>query len=483
MRSPILPSLLVLCAGSAAALAQSVTVTRLYREQDAVSTPTGDFIGLATSFNGVAVNDAGVDLVEFDTDHADTNADVVVLRDGVLFARENDPVGVGSVAVSSFDSININAAGNVAWNNFFRNATTNTDSGIRFNNTLVLQEGTASTSPAFTPGTPYVGFFEVRGDDDNDFLVVASVDDPAIPTTVDRALVVFDYNPSTNTYTETVLWKEGDVLPGMTAAVSDFGTGPENISRSPNGQYTMFTVTSVGGATDSIYLNSTLIAQELQPSPIAGRNFRILTSQPVSVNNTGQYAFRATLDGDAGSDSVIFRGAEVIAQEGGEVPGVPGFQFTSFGTGPIFVDSAGGVTWFGDWNDPDTTRDRGLFRDQQLILREGDVVDGETITNILGVSEGYNQSPDGRYVIVKVTLGTNVDAVLLLTVGGGCDSIDFNGDGLFPDNTDLEDFLSVFGGGPCSTGTCGDIDFNNDGLFPDNTDLEAFFSVFGGGPC
>ncbi|HYF15167.1 MAG TPA: hypothetical protein VD971_08875 [Phycisphaerales bacterium] len=65
----------------------------------------------------------------------------------------------------------------------------------------------------------------------------------------------------------------------------------------------------------------------------------------------------------------------------------------------------------------------------------------------------------------------------------GCDTIDFNGDGLFPDNQDLEDFLSVFGGGPCSTGTCGDIDFNNDQLFPDNTDLEAFFNVFGGGPC
>jgi len=65
----------------------------------------------------------------------------------------------------------------------------------------------------------------------------------------------------------------------------------------------------------------------------------------------------------------------------------------------------------------------------------------------------------------------------------GCDSIDFNNDGLFPDNQDLEDFLGVFGGGPCSTGDCADIDFNNDGLFPDNADLEAFFSVFGGGPC
>jgi len=65
----------------------------------------------------------------------------------------------------------------------------------------------------------------------------------------------------------------------------------------------------------------------------------------------------------------------------------------------------------------------------------------------------------------------------------GCDGIDFNGDGLFPDNQDLEDFFSVFGGGPCSTGACGDIDFNNDQLFPDNADLEAYLSVFGGGNC
>jgi len=71
-------------------------------------------------------------------------------------------------------------------------------------------------------------------------------------------------------------------------------------------------------------------------------------------------------------------------------------------------------------------------------------------------------------------------AVLALTA---CDCIDFNGDGLFPDNQDLQDFFDVFGGGPCSTGTCGDLDFNNDQLFPDNADIEDFLSVFGGGPC
>ncbi len=67
-----------------------------------------------------------------------------------------------------------------------------------------------------------------------------------------------------------------------------------------------------------------------------------------------------------------------------------------------------------------------------------------------------------------------------------CDSIDFNRDGLFPDTADIDDFLSVFSGGPCTTDPdpgCGDIDFNNDGLFPDTADIDALLSVFSGGAC
>ncbi|HEX2838271.1 MAG TPA: hypothetical protein VHN77_09120 [Phycisphaerales bacterium] len=62
-------------------------------------------------------------------------------------------------------------------------------------------------------------------------------------------------------------------------------------------------------------------------------------------------------------------------------------------------------------------------------------------------------------------------------------SPDYNNDGLFPDTADIDDFLSVFSGGPCSTGACGDIDFNNDGLFPDTQDIDSLLSVFSGGPC
>jgi hypothetical protein len=66
----------------------------------------------------------------------------------------------------------------------------------------------------------------------------------------------------------------------------------------------------------------------------------------------------------------------------------------------------------------------------------------------------------------------------------GCDSIDFNNDGLTPDTLDIEDFIAVMQGSPCSNDpNCGDIDFNNDGLFPDTLDVESLLSVFSGGPC
>ncbi len=64
-----------------------------------------------------------------------------------------------------------------------------------------------------------------------------------------------------------------------------------------------------------------------------------------------------------------------------------------------------------------------------------------------------------------------------------CDTIDFNGDGLFPDDADLIDYLTVLAGGTCSTVLCSDIDYNNDGLFPDDRDLIAFLTVLAGGSC
>lgn len=62
-----------------------------------------------------------------------------------------------------------------------------------------------------------------------------------------------------------------------------------------------------------------------------------------------------------------------------------------------------------------------------------------------------------------------------------CNDIDFNNNGVFPEDSDVIDFFAVLAGAEC--GECDEIDFNNNGIFPEDADVMAFFSVLAGGPC
>ncbi len=63
----------------------------------------------------------------------------------------------------------------------------------------------------------------------------------------------------------------------------------------------------------------------------------------------------------------------------------------------------------------------------------------------------------------------------------GCDDIDFNNNGVFPEDLDVADYLSVLAGAEC--GACNDIDFNNNGVFPEDQDVLDFFNVLAGSEC
>ncbi len=62
-----------------------------------------------------------------------------------------------------------------------------------------------------------------------------------------------------------------------------------------------------------------------------------------------------------------------------------------------------------------------------------------------------------------------------------CNDIDFNNNGVFPEDQDVIDFFSVLAGASCPA--CDDIDFNNDGVFPSDHDVETYFRVLAGGTC
>jgi hypothetical protein len=102
-----------------------------------------------------------------------------------------------------------------------------------------------------------------------------------------------------------------------------------------------------------------------------------------------------------------------------------------------------------------------------------------------GVDCNNNGIDDAVDIVQETSTDVNSDGIPdECQTGNVCDSIDFNNDGLFPDTADIDDFLSVFSGGPCSNDpNCNDIDFNNDALFPDTGDIDSYLSVFSGGPC
>ena len=87
------------------------------------------------------------------------------------------------------------------------------------------------------------------------------------------------------------------------------------------------------------------------------------------------------------------------------------------------------------------------------------------------------------YVVVSVRgAAANVTGTALLTLRTpACNDLDFNNNGVFPEDADVVDFFDVLAGGVCEA--CDTIDFNNDCVFPSDLDVIAFFNVLAGGSC
>lgn len=438
-------------------------------------------VGGITFINNVAINNNGQWYVEADTNNPDTDTDVVVLA-GFAFGpyavayREDQPLASPPGArLDSFDAINLNDTGNSGWN-FFLDGTSglSDDSGIFFNDNLVLQEGSHSTAAGFSGPTPFVGFFEAKINNGNQILVMASMDDPNIPSTVDRALIRVD-NPG-GIFTETLIAKEGDeLLPGR--FVSDFETGAEEFSFNDAGD--VLYVADLDGDTSTdvtVWLNGTLLAQEGGASPDPNQTYEFLSSRGNDLNNHGDYVFKANLTGNTTRDEVLIVNGAIYRREGQTLPAIAPFVLAGtspFGTGSgsIEIDDAGNVVWFGDWDDPDTDVDTGLFYNDQLLIREGDTIDGMVVDIISGGEDGFQLSENGRWLIVEVTYDGGINAAVLIELPAAptC-SGDVDDDG----DTDLDDLLLVLAN--FAAGDGGDVDGDGD---TDLDDLLLLLTDFG----
>ncbi|MEM9801434.1 MAG: hypothetical protein AAGA20_13995 [Planctomycetota bacterium] len=363
-------------------------------------------IGAVASVDGVSIASDGTTFMKVDTDSSNTAADFVLLRNGTVFLREDQPVMLPAGArIGSFDGTSAGPGGTVALNLVLEGTTsTSDDAGVYFGGDLVLQEGATSTATAFSLGTVYTGFFDVQFGAPDEVLVVANVDDPGIPTAVDRALVVFEIDGAGSLVGESVVAREGQVLPGQTEPIADIETGAEESDINASGQVIYGVDLDGDTSVDrALYLDATLLAQEGQPSPIPGRNWGSLTGVEVDLNDACDYVFKSDVDGNPADDDVIIRNGSVYRRAGDSLPDIGPFTFENFGGSVgVWITESGNVIWYGDWNDPDTSRDEGLFLNDTLILQEGVTsVGGSVIVGLSDLSEQIHVAPDGSRMLVE----------------------------------------------------------------------------------
>lgn len=392
-------------------------------------------IGVVTTINHIDVNNNGDWVVEIDTNNPDTNIDGAIIQNGVVAYQQGQslPLPVGTT-FSGFDSMSLNEA-NVFTSNWGMGGTAGSafDTGLFYNGLILVQEGSDTTAPQFSPMTGYRGFFETWNSDNNSFLAMCSLDDPAISTTTDRGLMIIVHDGAGNLVSETAFLKEGDIPFGQTEFLTDFQTGPHDSDYSQNGHIAYIVDLNGDTTIDSvIYVNNTIIAQEGSDSGVVpGTNWASLATAVLDVNNNGQLLFHGDLDtGGVADDRVIVFDGTIIAREGSGHPAIPaGMVFTSFGSGPMYCSDAGDVVFFGDWDDPDTTIDTGLFVNDQLVVQEGvTMIAGLVVDDLRGVEDGFRMSDDGRYVIFEAILAGSIEGAFLIDLGNDAITI-CEGDG------------------------------------------------------
>ncbi len=185
-----------------------------------------------------------------------------------------------------------------------------------------------------------------------------------------------------------------------------------------------------------------LIAREGDPSPLPGRVYDGVFNNPVALNDNGDIAFLASVDGSYDDDGILVVNGAVVAQEDMTVgTAVPGPLQLGFANANIEMDDEGNIIWYGAWNElkenvcpdnPDITSSyvifEGIFFNDQVLIEGGvtevhDVnIDG-TIYPTLVVKDlpntgfgGFHVSPDGRWLIVEALMAEPSDDICAFSI-------------------------------------------------------------------
>jgi hypothetical protein len=302
----------------------------------------------------------------------------------------------------------------------------------------------------------------------------------------------------------------GQSVPGVPFNMTLTSSAQIDYQISGNGSHWISTLTIQSGQT----ANDTCVVKDGAGLEVGGALVREGSPVPVSaggdgaenwqnfgvygVNNAGSYMIAGDTSAATTVDHFLLKDGQIILREGAIVGGFP---LTGAQTGLDLNESG---DWAAIWN---VTANGGtrecIIVNGDLIVKETDPIDfdgdgqpdpGVTLVDISASEVALGERVNGFldvYFTGDTSSTANVgEAAYRIRIplgsscpGNACGDSDFNGDGDFGTDQDIEAFFACLAGNCCATCFCQGSDFNGDGDFGTDADIEAFFRVLAGGGC
>jgi hypothetical protein len=385
---------------------------------------TGDSLpgfGLVTAVGEFATNANGDWVATVTTDQFANNA-ALILRNHQVLTYPGDPGMGGVTPVFSTIQIglDIDALGNVAW--LARNPALTNAPLVAFVNTIpYVTEGQFQVIPGLTAAAQWSGLRAAKLDPSGSgtLYLTLALAGPGLGGESGPALV--EVGPD---------GQGGLDFAVLGNSVDDF-PGPQNwigfISELPRTRERMATnvvdqLVIPAGVFDSGIFEKPAgsatfqaIALEGDSAPALGASWTGFLGSSVALNNSGGLAFTGSATDALGSFDLLVLNGISVARTGASLPGIAPFELvqicnnTPGSSAPLALSQNDAVLWLGRWNDPDQSRDQGLFLGQKLVVQEGvSRVDGIAIAALTPTgpsgSSLYTLAADGSAVYFRANL-------------------------------------------------------------------------------
>ncbi|HKX45871.1 MAG TPA: hypothetical protein VJP77_04160 [Planctomycetota bacterium] len=386
-------------------------------------------VGVVRDVFDVAIDDASHWAAAVWIENTIPQAQALVV-DGQVLIGPGDPL-LGQPAPHVFrqaSSLHFDESGELLWiSNGYPGPISSGDGAYRGLTPLLVVDQPL-VAPGVPPGSPLVRFYEIVPAGPGEVVVHLETNHPVVGGLTEDHLVRVSDQPGGGVAV-TVIAKRGDVLPGQTSSIVDIFE--HNHALGVDGAGNALFLPKLNDGTQALYLGQQLVAETGDPTPQFGLTWTSLVRANAAVNATGDVAFTGRVNENGEPRNMLVWNGQLVVKEGDSIPAVAPFAIEELFAGDVpyptslHLTDTGGLVWFAGWDDPDTSRDRGVFVDLDLVLREGDFfVEGLRVVDLVpanGITPRvptYDANSDATEFALRATLEDGRIAALRVDLTG-----------------------------------------------------------------